>query len=183
MRTTTKALAAVCLGLGLMAGAMPVLAGPVLALAADGSFGNASVREGRFTEAFGQLHLNGDLAVTAYLATQANQAIDIDGVFLVKLDTAGVAIESTRRSFSEVLAVNWSDRDYGAERWELPSSVLSAGNWQIQVSGEGLGSKRGATYAGAIVAASNPVPEPQTLALSLLALAAMAGLKRRSKSA
>ena len=127
--------------------------------------------------------VSGNGAVSAYLATQANQAIDIDGVFLVKLDAGGVAIESTRRSFNEVLAVDWVDHDFGAERWELPSSVLSAGNWQIQVSGEGLGSKHGSAYAGAIVQASSQVPEPQTLALSLLALAAMVGLKRRSKSA
>lgn len=179
---TTKVVGAIALALGLMAGTLPVLAGPVLALAADGSFGNASVREGRFAEAFGQLHISGNGAVTAYLATQASQAIDIDGVFLVKVDRGGVAIESTRRSFNEVLAVDWADRDFGSERWELPSSVLSAGSWQIQVSGEGLGSKHGAAYAGAIVPASSQVPEPQTLALSLLALVAMVGLKLRIKS-
>lgn len=171
------------MALALLAGATQVLAGPVLTLAADGTFGNARVSEGRFAEAFSQIHLDSDRVITAYLSTQASQAIDIDSVFLVKLDAAGAPIESSRRSFNEVLAVDWSAKDYGAERWELPSALLSAGNWQIQVSGEGLGNKHGAAYSGAVVQAANDVPEPQTLALSVLALAAMAGLARRRKSA
>ncbi len=169
--------------LAMLAGATQALAGPVLTLAADGTFGNTSVSEGKFAEAFSQIHLDSEQVITGYLSTQASQAIDIESVFLVKLDAAGAPIESSRRSFNEVLAVNWDDEDYGAERWELPSALLSAGNWQIQVSGEGLGGKHGAAYSGAIVQTANAVPEPQTLALSVLALAAMAGLARRRKSA
>lgn len=185
---TKQAAVAVSLLAGLLGLASQVQAGPVtsLNLGSDGSFNNNAVRTQAGTESFSDvfsaLTLTGNRMVSGSLLTQANMAIDVSEVFLVKLDAQGQADLSSRRNFSELVAVDWENEDKGAEQWNLAPVLLSAGTWELRVSGDVLGSKHGAAYSGQLQT-GNSVPEPQTLALSLVAFAAMAGLSRRRQKA
>ncbi|MCV2356634.1 FxDxF family PEP-CTERM protein [Paucibacter sp. B2R-40] len=169
------------MALALLAGATSALAGPVLTLAPDWTFGNAAVSGSKngFSDIVKTLHVDGNQMITAYLATK-DQMLDIKGVSFVKLGAQGAPDESTRLAFTETLAVDWTKQEGTAsERWERSPVRLSAGEWQLEVTGLRRSKSFGA-YSGAVQADSQ-VPEPQTLALSLLALAAMAGLARRRK--
>lgn len=184
---TSKTVGAVSLALGLLFGLGfglgPAMAGPVLTLSADGTgtFGNAKVpgSSAGFLDVVKTLHIENDRLITAYLATH-EQALNIKAVSLVKLNN-GAPDETTRLKFEEVVAVDWGQAGVGSgsERWEIASSLLTAGDWQLEVSGQRR-SKYSAGYAG-VIQTDNRVPEPQTLALSLLALGAMAGLAQLRK--
>jgi hypothetical protein len=179
---TRKAMGVVSLVLVMLAGATQAIAGPVLALASDGTFGNAEVNGSKkgFTDKVKVLHLDNSQWVTAYLST-TDQKLDIKDVHLVKLNAAGEADDATRIGLNEILAVDWSKQEgAGSERWEITPALLSAGDWQLVVTGLRR-SKGSAAYTGAIQT-DNKIPEPQTLALSILALAAMAGLNRCRKN-
>jgi len=187
MRTKKAVGAMVSLAAGLLSLASQVHAGPVtqLSLGVDGEFANYAIRtQGgeAFSDAFRTLTLSSNRLVSGNLLTQSTMAVDVVDVYLVKLDAQGQADMSTGRSFTEQLAVDWSQADYGAEQWSLAPVLLSAGTWELRVSGDVLGGKHGAAYSGRLQT-GNSVPEPQTLALSLVALAAMAGLKRRRQKA
>lgn len=179
---TSKTVGAISLALGLLVGAAQVMAGPVLALASDWTFGNTAVSGSKdgFSDTVKTLHLDSGRLITAYLATK-DQMLDIKGVYFVKLGASGAPDESTRIAFKEALAVDWAKQDGAAsERWEIAPALLSAGDWQLEVTGLRR-AKGSAAYTGAIQT-GNQIPEPQTLALSLLAIAAMAGLARRRKA-
>lgn len=188
MRTKKAAVAVVSLATALLGMATQVQAGPVnqLSLGASGDFANAAILtlDGgeAFADAFSALTLSSSRMVSGNLLTQANMAVDVASVFLVKRDAQGQIDMSTRRNFTELVAVDWEQSDYGAEQWSLAPVLLSAGTWELRVSGDVLGGKHGAAYSGQLQA-GNSVPEPQTLALSLVAIAAMAGLSRRRQKA
>lgn len=177
MQNKTKA-AAISLVLALAGMATQAVAGPVLSLDPVGGFQNLGVKEGRFTDIF-QFHVDGSSSWGGSLLTPASAALDIDSAFLVKLGANGLPDLSSKLLFSELTAVNWEEQDVGSEQWALSSVLLSSGDWQLHVAGEGL-SKRFGSYSGSLRTAA--VPEPQTLALSLLAIAAMAGVARKRKA-
>jgi hypothetical protein len=63
----------------------------------------------------------------------------------------------------------------------LPSfgfNALSAGSYQLTVKGHAIGSQ-GGSYSGVLAAEALPIPEPETMALSLAGLALVALLLRR----
>lgn len=187
MRTKQAALA-VFTAATLMGLASQVQAGPVtqLSLGANGDFANPSIRthsgSDSFADSFSALTLNGNTWVSGKLLTDSNMAVDVTGVFLVKLDSQGQADLSTSRKFLETVQVDWDNNDYGSEQWDLAPVLLSAGTWELRVDGSVLTAKRGAAYTGQLQT-GNTVPEPQSLALSLVALLAMAGLSRRGRKA
>ncbi|MFY7865213.1 FxDxF family PEP-CTERM protein [Roseateles sp.] len=183
---TKKAVMAVSMVSALLGLASQVQAGPViqqLTLGSEGAFANTQIStKGSvdFQTTFSTLVLNGNTLVSGSLFTGEKMAVDVLEVFLFKLNaTQG---EVARYDFTETLAFDWTQPGQGAEQWSFGPQTLSAGTWALQVNGYVEGAKHGASFAGQLQS-SNPVSEPESLALSLLALGAMAGLSRRQKKA
>jgi len=185
---TKQAVVAMSMAAALMGLASQVHAGPVtqLALGADGAFSNPNIgsKSGQnFANVFSGLLLSADTLVSGNLFTKANMAVDVEDVYLLKLDGNGKADPASRLSFTQTVGRDWSKPGYGAEEWTLAPVSLSAGQWELHVNGYLEGAKHGAAFNGQLKTGSNNVPEPQSLALSLVALAAMAGLSRRRQKA
>ena len=67
------------------------------------------------------------------------------------------------------------------EHYTLAQTLLSAGSYSLVISG--LQSAAAASYAGNLAVVAAPVPEPETYALMLAGLGAMAFVARRRKNA
>jgi len=185
---TKRAVIAMGMASALLGLASHVQAGPVpviqqLTLGADGAFANTQVSNMggvEFQTTFNTLILNSPTLVSGSLFTTNLMAVDVEKVFLFKLNaTQG---EVARYDFTETLAFDWTKPGNGAEQWSFGPQTLSAGTWALQVNGYVEGAKHGASFSGQLKT-SNQVSEPESLALSLLALGAMAGLSRRRKKA
>lgn len=85
-------------------------------------------------------------------------------------------------AFEQVSGQDWTVADTsGAERWSLlPGKTLTAGDWTLAVQYQAFGNKQPSAFRGELNATA--VPEPHSLALSLLALAAGAAVLRKRKS-
>lgn len=185
---TKKAVMAVSMVSALLGFASQVQAGPVpviqqLSLGADGAFANTQVSNMagvEFQTTFSTLILNTATLVSGSLFTGDKMAVDVEKVFLFKLNPE--AGEVARFDFTETLGFDWTKPGQGAEQWSFGPQTLSAGTWALQVNGYVEEAKHGASFSGQLQT-SNKVSEPEGLALSLLALGAMAGLSRRQRKA
>lgn len=162
-------------GLALLAPADQALAGPI-AFSSSGAaaFQSDKIKATTVVNDVYSFHLAADQTLSGSLQTGGATQLDIRSAYLIKADGTG------RIEFGESTAVSWADIDAGLERWTLASAILSAGDWELHVIGEGFGSKKYSSYVGNL--SEGTVPEPQTLLLSVAALAAMGVVARKRKT-
>lgn len=96
--------------------------------------------------------------------------IDVESVTLREVGGAGVV------SWVPGFVVDWAAGGSGPETWSLPTTMLAAGDWTLEVVGVSYMDKGLGGYDGSMT-----VPEPMSLGLTLAALGAL-GFARRRKA-
>lgn len=99
-------------------------------------------------------------------------AVDIQSVRLSNLTTGEVL------DWSELIAVSWSAVRVGLEQWALSPRQLSAGTWDLSVSGVSYSNKQGNGFSATL-----ELPEPGSVALAAVAVLGALVSSRRRKSA
>lgn len=131
------------------------------------TFGNSFSSNQHFTDTY-----NFSLGESSYLVAGAAAAFDVN--FLRDINVSSV----TLLGGSQTASINLGGT-------ALSFSNLLAGAYQLVVTGEVTGSRGSASYAGAMLALpsqlSAPVPEPETLGMLALGLAAIGLVARRRK--
>jgi hypothetical protein len=168
MKTLSTALAA--LSLAIAAGAASAAPAPL-------SFGNHGLKD---TTGFGTAFENsfsftlgsggwlfGQLMTDTLLGSVP--MIDVQQVQLHRVGGSDI-------SWTETVAIDWNVAENGVEQWALAPHQVVAGQWQLIVSGVSYADKTGNGYD-----VEMQLPEPQSLALAVLALvgAGLASLRRR----
>ncbi len=107
-----------------------------------------------------------------------SQNSDIFGGFVSALASRGSLVIKGLAfdSISLVPAVGATQTSASVPTFDF--GALSAGSYQLTVKGHAIGSQ-GGSYSGALAAEAPPVPEPESLALSLAGLAVVGALARR----
>lgn len=107
-----------------------------------------------------------------------------DGSFGLRLQTGGKNANDV--VFSQVYLTQGSKRidlqapnPAGFEVWELPSQILSAGEWVLHIDGQDTIHKSAGAYR---FSAQNHVPAPATLALAGLGLVAAGWVRRKQRN-
>lgn len=165
MKSLSTAFAALALSMAASASAGPL------------SFSNHSLQDSTgFGTAFSDTYLftldstgwlRGTLFTNAALG--GDPAVDVQSVLLRR---AGGDV-----GWTESVAIDWDVAETGVEHWALSPRLLAAGEWQLVVSGLSYADKAGNGYD-----ADMHLPEPQSMALAVLALmgAGLARLRRRA---
>lgn len=120
------------------------------------------------------LNLGTDTWVHGLLTTGAllggAPAVDVQSVTLRRLG-------GSDQSWVETVAIDWDVSLDGVEQWALSPRLLSAGQWQLEVTGVSYDDKAGNGYSAAV-----ELPEPGSIALASLAIvgAGLASIRRRN---
>ncbi|MDC8785873.1 PEP-CTERM sorting domain-containing protein [Roseateles koreensis] len=160
-------------------------ASPVLSAASPFTFGKGGIQVTEVVTDDFAFHLDQSATVQGTVSTLGFKtylpAIDISDAYLWN------ASSEQRVSFLETLGADWTNAANAFEQWTLTPVLLSAGDWQMVVVEQGLGSKRESAYQGTLTAVSYNaplhVPEPAGMLLSLTAVGAMGIALRRRRAA
>jgi hypothetical protein len=118
------------------------------------------------------LNLSAPSWVSGELATNDIGADPLTDVQSVVLRQVGGSVVL---SWTPGTTVDWAAGGSGAETWSLPAQWLSAGTWELEVTGVSYMDKGLGGYDGSLT-----VPEPMSLTLTLAALGLL-GLSRRQR--
>ncbi|MCV2366679.1 FxDxF family PEP-CTERM protein [Roseateles oligotrophus] len=182
---TRRAVGAASLALGLLVGATQVVAGPVMFKVSENlmdQVGRTGIKDDDVKDEF-NFHLASAQKLSGALMTAGHKfgqkavksKLDITKVYLTSADNKNLA---------PIELVGSDADDLGVETWTLSNVVLTAGDWVLHVEGKGgliKGGKQANSYSLQLTGV-NAVPEPQTLALSLLALCGLVAVKRLRKA-
>ena len=135
------------------------------------SFGTAFTDNHVFTFTLDQdTFFSGLLNTKGVLTT--TPAVDIRSVKLSNLTTGEVL------DWSELIAVSWATVRTGREQWALAPHELSAGTWDLSISGVSYSNKQANGYTATL-----ELPEPGSVALAAVAILGALVSSRRRKSA
>ncbi len=152
------------------------------------TFSTKLVEEGSFTQSY-SFTLDTDQLLSGSLTTRSvvvahdvtiSSFVLSNGVLSYVFDsTADLTQLLLSSTSSGTETVKGTTRDIWTDSYSFDSVLLTAGDWTLTVYGSDTENKRMGSIAVALE--TSTVPEPQTLALSLLALGA-AGLASRRKA-
>jgi hypothetical protein len=181
---TSKTVGAVSLALALLAATAPVMAGPVQFKVGDSLLErlvHKDIKDEVVADVF-QFHLASSQKLSGDLVTAGQASGPV--ILKSKLDITKVYLKSASNPALAPIDLIGVDADLGVEVWTLSGALLTAGDWELHVEGKGglkSTSKQANSYAVQLTGV-NAVPEPQTLALSLLALCGLVVVKRLRKA-
>lgn len=141
-----------------------------------------AIKNEEFSDSY-KFHLNTDQVISGSVQTQGQQKgqtfldpqLDIWSVYFS--NEQGAKVFLTPVAGTELAG----SRTKGVEQWTVtPGQTLAAGDWKLNIEGKGgiaAGKKAADSYIARLDGV-NAVPEPQSLALSLLALGALLYVRR-----
>ncbi len=180
-------------GLGVVAVAAAMnsaMAGPVKFESAgqflDSVGEDRAIKNEQFSDSY-QFHLDSAQVISGTVRTQGQQK---GQTFLdPQLDLLSVYFSNAAGAKVFLIPVAGTEltdsRTKGVEQWTVaPGQLLAAGDWKLNIEGKGglAANKKSADSYIARLESVNAVPEPQSLALSLLGLGALVLLGRKRRA-
>jgi hypothetical protein len=173
-----KALSTVVAALTLALAAGTAAAAPVSLSFSNDTIMSDGTAEATFNDSYGFL-LDAQTLLSGVITTHTPEAmgpwVNITSAF-IKAVVGGQTFALT-----ETQAVNWDADEYGVETWTFNPQLLSAGNWELHVIGEGFSVKAPEGYTADLNGSSTELPEPAALALVAAALAGLSLSRRRAR--
>ncbi len=110
------------------------------------------------------------------------QTASADSTPMVNITSAYLQLKSGGPQIwlTETVAGDWDNDVFSAETWTLSPQLLSAGDWQLHVMGEGFNTKLKESYQVNLEGAAEQLPEPAGLALVAIGLTALTVTRRRA---
>lgn len=154
-----------------------VLAGAASAAPVPLSFGNHGLKDSTgFGTAFSNTY-SFTLDAGGWLGGHLVTDTLLGGLPMIDVQQVLLRYAGNDIGFTQTVAIDWDVAENGVEQWALSPRQVAAGQWQLIVSGVSYADKTGNGYDVDL-----QLPEPQSMALAVLALvgAGLASLRRRS---